>query len=217
MTKQENGTYTKDYTVEKAYTNVQLKAVKNGSEWIGDETGNNVTFNLTGPGTFTVTYDPEANVTSVSGDIVEIIAELDYEFVNAVGNGEGNWLNGAAWDPAYETNKMNKVADDVWEIEFTNVPDGFERQIKFAIDGAWTHNFGGVFTESGVETGDGVVTAQDATKIQRRGVELETFDATQEALADVNGDGRVSILDVTCIQRYLAEMTEGIGKTGQKA
>ncbi len=275
MTKQENGTYTKDYTVEKAYTNVQLKAVKNGSEWIGDATGNNVTFNLTGPGTFTVVYDPVENYVTVTGDIVEIIAELDYEFVNAVGNGEGNWLNGAAWDPAYEANKMNKVADDVWEIEFTNVPDGFERQIKFAIDGAWTHNFGGVFTESGVETeavyngdnitfdtddvctvkaqldlrefnfatkegakftltidyegggdeggiygdvdGDGVVTAQDATKIQRRGVELETFDATQEALADVNGDGRVSILDVTCIQRYLAEMTEGIGKTGQKA
>ena len=133
MTKQENGTYTKDYTVDKAYTAVQLKAVKNGSEWIGDETGNNVTFNLTGPGTFTVTYDPEANVTSVSGDIVEIIAELDYEFVNAVGNGEGNWLNGAAWDPAYEANKMNKVADDVWEIEFTNVPDGFERQIKLRL------------------------------------------------------------------------------------
>ena len=73
---------------------------------------------------------------------------------------------------------------------------------------------GGIY---GDVDGDGVVTAQDATKIQRRGVELETFDATQEALADVNGDGRVSILDVTCIQRYLAEMTEGIGKTGQKA
>ncbi len=71
MTKQADGTYTKDYTVDKAYTAVQLKSVKNGAEWIGDSTGNNVTFNLTGPGTFTVIYDPVENVTSVTGDIVD--------------------------------------------------------------------------------------------------------------------------------------------------
>ena len=39
MTKQADGTYTKEYTVDKAYDAVQLKSVKNGAEWIGDETG----------------------------------------------------------------------------------------------------------------------------------------------------------------------------------
>jgi hypothetical protein len=152
MTKQADGTYTKEYTVDKAYDAVQLKSVKNGAEWIGDETGNNVTFNLTGAGTFTVTYDPEANVTTVSGDIVAFITEFEYDTVFAVGNGEGFWLNGASWDPSYAANEMTEVAEDVWEITFENVPDGFERQIKFAIDGAWTHNFGGTFEDSGVQS-----------------------------------------------------------------
>ncbi len=106
MTKQADGTYTKDYTVDKAYSAVQLKSVKNGAEWIGDSTGNNVTFNLTSPGTFTVIYDPVENVTSVTGDIVQFITDFEYDTVFAVGNGEGFWLNGAAWDPAYVANEM---------------------------------------------------------------------------------------------------------------
>ena len=151
MTKQADGTYTREYTVEKAYKAVQLKAVVNGAEWIGDKTNNNVTFNLKEAGTFTVTYYPatgdEAAYVDVSGDIVEFITEFTYDTVFAVGNGEGYWLMGAAWDPAYATNEMTEIADDVWEITFENVPDGFERQIKFAIDGAWTHNFGGAIPE----------------------------------------------------------------------
>ena len=86
---------------------VQLKVVKNGGEeWIGDATGNNVTFNLTGAGTFTVVYDPEENYTYVEGDIVQEITEFKYDTVFAVGNGEGAWLNGSAWDPAYAANEM---------------------------------------------------------------------------------------------------------------
>ena len=274
MTKNDDGTYSKDYTVTKEFKAVQLKTVKNGAEWIGDKNDQNVTFNLTGAGTFTVVYDTAENYTYVKGDIVEEIKEFKYDTVFAVGNGEGTWLNGAAWDPAYAANEMTKVADDLWEIEFKDVPDGFNRQLKFAIDGAWTHNFGGAFEESGVTSaaayngdnvtfdtddtctikaqldlrefdfatkegakftvtitsdepekkaigiigdvdGDGQVTINDATEIQKRGVELVIFDEKQEKLADVNGDKRISILDVTCIQKYLAEQTEGIGNTGK--
>ena len=64
--------------------------------------------------------------------------------------------------------------------------------------------------------GDGRVTVEDATLIQRRGIELEKFDETQEKLGDVNRDGRISILDVTCVQKYLAEMTDGKGEAGNK-
>lgn len=63
--------------------------------------------------------------------------------------------------------------------------------------------------------GDGAITIQDATLIQRRGVELEPFTAWQDRLADTDGDGRVSIFDVTCVSRYLAEMSEGFGNTGK--
>ena len=187
MTKQPDGTYTKEYTVDKAYDAVQLKAVVNGSAWIGDKTGNNVTFNLTDAGTFTVTYypatDTEEAYTDVSGDIVEFITEFEYSTVFAVGNGEGYWLMGAAWDPAYATNEMTEIADDVWEITFENVPDGFGRQIKFAIDGAWTHNFGGVFEDSGVQTaavynGDNITFDTDDICTVKAQLNLSEFDFT---------------------------------------
>ncbi len=280
MTRNADGTYSITLQADKAYSDIQVKTVKNESVWIGDETGNNVTFDITGPGKFTVTWTPNAEyndgegVTSVTGSIVTFKDGIDIEGIYAAGNGEGNWLNGASWDPGYVGNEMTMVAENIWEIEFTDVPDGFERQVKFSINGTWTHNFGGEFVENGEVTaadynggnitfdtddictvklqldlrefdmksktgayftitityegedddyvgmigdvnGDGNITIEDATLIQRRGVELEAFDDAQEKLADVNGDGRVSILDVTCIQKYLAEKTEGIGDTGK--
>jgi uncharacterized repeat protein (TIGR02543 family) len=78
MTLAADGTYTKSYEVNQAYSDVQLKVVKNGQDWIGDENGNNVTFNLTGAGTFTVAYNPTTGVVSVSGDIVAVPAETVY-------------------------------------------------------------------------------------------------------------------------------------------
>ena len=181
MTKDADGNYTKDYTVDKAFTAVQLKTVKNGSDWIGDKSGANVTFNLTGAGTFTVVYDTAENYTYVKGEIVEEITEFKYDTVYAAGNGEGTWLNGASWDPAYAANEMTKVEDDVWEIKFENVPDGFERQIKFTIDGAWTHNFGGAFEDSGVESaavynGDNIAFDTDDTCTVTARLDLRDFD-----------------------------------------
>ncbi len=62
MTK-DGDVYTKTYTADKAYADVQLKAVVNvegeDAKWYGDETGANVTFNVTEPSDFTVTYDPK--------------------------------------------------------------------------------------------------------------------------------------------------------------
>ena len=61
---------------------------------------------------------------------------------------------------------------------------------------------------------NGEIDIDDASLIQRAGIDLAKLTDTQKALADVNGDGRVSILDVTCVQKYLAEYTSGTGKTG---
>ena len=114
MVKGNDGEYSKVYTVDKAYKNVQLKVVKNGDVWIGVN-GNNFEFKLTGAGSFTVSFDPARNVISVAGDIVSTVNELEFETVYAVGNGEeeDNWLNGAAWDPGYAENEMTEVADGV--------------------------------------------------------------------------------------------------------
>ena len=44
------------------------------------------------------------------------------------------------------------------------------------------------------------------TLIQRYDVMMIDFTETQLKVADVDGDGNVSILDMTWIQRYLAEV-----------
>ena len=187
MTENGDGKFEKTYTADKAYEGVQLKVVKNGAEWIGDSTGNNVTFDLTDAGEFTVTIDPETNEITVTGDNVKFSDVMPYDTVYAVGNGEGAWLNGAAWDPSFAANEMTEVAEGVFEIEFANVPDGFERQIKFAIDGAWTHNFGGVFEASGVESdavynGDNITfDTEDDSQTVKAQLDLRNFDfATKE-------------------------------------
>ena len=63
--------------------------------------------------------------------------------------------------------------------------------------------------------GDGRVTVNDATLIQRAGIGLAQLSRVRERTADVNGDGRVSILDTTCVQKYLAEHSDGFGSTGE--
>ena len=54
----------------------------------------------------------------------------------------------------------------------------------------------------------------DLEDISRK-IDLVSFTNLQKQLADVNGDGRVSVLDVTCVQKYLAKYTTGCGKTGE--
>ena len=63
--------------------------------------------------------------------------------------------------------------------------------------------------------GNGIVSINDATLIQKAAIDLVSFTNLQKRLADVNGDGRVSVLDVTCVQKYLAEYTTDCGKTGE--
>ncbi|MBU5461676.1 dockerin type I domain-containing protein [Lachnoclostridium sp. MSJ-17] len=62
---------------------------------------------------------------------------------------------------------------------------------------------------------DGKITVDDATLLQRAAVDYVRMTDTQTALADTNGDGRVSVLDVTCVQKYIAGFTSGMGKTGE--
>ena len=59
------------------------------------------------------------------------------------------------------------------------------------------------------------MTVVDATLIQKAGINLISFTGLQKQLADVDGDGKVTILDVTCVQKYLAGYTNGYGKTGE--
>ena len=236
MTKGDDGIYSIEYTVDAAMEDVQLKAVKNGADWIGDATGNNVTFDLTGAGTFTVYCDGEK--TWVEGDIVKFNDVLVVDSVSAVGNGSAdgdNWLNNVAWDPAAEANHMNEVADGVYEISYTlGEFDTSDPEFKFAINDAWTHNFGlaeGAAVENGVATD----AAYNGNNIKLEGLtagttitmqlDLSAFDFASKTgakmtitwnngepvetyiLGDVDGDGEVTSADAALIQRYDAQMS----------
>lgn len=66
-------------------------------------------------------------------------------------------------------------------------------------------------TKKGDVDGDGEVTVDDATAIQKYAVEFLEFDSEQIAAADVDGDGKVSIGDVTIIQKYIADIITSLG------
>jgi len=90
MTKGGDGKYTKTYNVEDAFSDIELKVVKDGEDWIGDETGFNVTFSMKQAGSFTVTLDPNANpvYVTVTGDNV-VFADTEYAINYATGMQNG--------------------------------------------------------------------------------------------------------------------------------
>ena len=160
MTDNGDGTYTKVFTNVQPASGLTLKVVENGADgsqnWIGDATGNNITFNVTAASDVTVKFDSSTKEITVTGDGVQFVTNLDIDSINAVGNGDSDdeaWLNGAAWDPT--ANTMTEVSNKVYEITFKNVTKFDNYQVKFAANGKWTDSWGGAaenFTpESGVE------------------------------------------------------------------
>ena len=151
MTDNGDGTYSKTFTNVAAKNGYQFKVVKNGVEWYGDEADNNITFNVTTACDVTITFNATTFKSTVTGTGVQAYV-FNVEKVVAVGNGVGAWLNGAAWDPNADANKMTQVADKVYEITFDNVPVDEVYMVKFVTNGSWADNFGGFFEASGKES-----------------------------------------------------------------
>ena len=59
--------------------------------------------------------------------------------------------------------------------------------------------------------GDGIITIDDGTAIQKYLAEIIIFSDSQLMAANVNNDDPVTINDVTLIQKYLAELIDGFG------
>ncbi len=133
--------------------NYQIKVVKNGTEWIGDPTGSNITFHVKSICDVTVTYDPATDEITVTGSGVEIPTDLEIVDMYAVGNGNGNWLSDSMWDPSNTSNRMTEISEKVYQIKYENVPEGSGYQVKFAANGSWADNWAGTFSESGTVTG----------------------------------------------------------------
>ena len=157
MTDTGDGIYQKVYTDVAVMDNYQFKVVENhvdnGSTWHGIDGGDeNFTFNVKSVCDVTITFDPATLKITVTGTGVEIPTKLNVQSMRAVGNGDGSWLNGVAWDPAADANHMTEVSSGVYEITYTDL-DAFDNyQVKFATNGSWTDNWGGVYQGSGVES-----------------------------------------------------------------
>ena len=67
--------------------------------------------------------------------------------VYLVGNGTGNWVNGATWDPGVAGNKMTEQ-NGVYSITFNDVDANSELQFKFALNGTWDVNYGCTSTDA---------------------------------------------------------------------
>ena len=100
----------------------------------------------------TFTFDPFTEEINVFGDGVTYDTDLDIFSVIAVGNGEGNYLNGANWDPCDTANALEEIEEGVWQLTMKNI-DAFDNyQIKFTVNSVdedgnpianpWEHNFG---------------------------------------------------------------------------
>ena len=59
--------------------------------------------------------------------------------------------------------------------------------------------------------GDGKVTIDDATLVQKAIAEMISLNEDQKKAADTNGDGNITIDDATMIQKYVAELIDHLG------
>ena len=150
MTKGEDGVYTAtvaDVAAEEGAL-YQVKVVQfvggdaANAVWHGmDGTDLNYDFMLNDDGTVTVTYNPETAEIAVTGPSV-IPPVYNIESIAAVGNGQGNFLNGVVWDPADASNKMTEVSEGVYEISYEECDTNVDYQFKFAANGGWDINWG---------------------------------------------------------------------------
>ena len=160
--------YTKTFTATPAGKDYQIKVVKNvegtdpetgdkvwNQTWfgIGEEYKDNLTFNVTDTCDVTVTFNPATNEINVTGDNVKVVTDLEVEYITAVGNGYEGWLNGVAWGVDAASNKMDKIADKVYKISYTNVVSSDSYEFKFAANGSWAANWGLPATENSAPVG----------------------------------------------------------------
>ena len=120
--------------------------------------------------------------------------------------------------------KDNKDVDNGAELDFDLTKQKVNNEGTKTIDYSGLYDIEGISRKIdtlyngpvyGDVDGNGIVSINDATLIQKAAIDLVSFTNLQKRLADVNGDGRVSVLDVTCVQKYLAEYTTDCGKTGE--
>ena len=181
-----------------------------------------------------IVWDPDAadnQMTEVKPGVYEITFEdcdtnTDYQFKFAANGGwDMNW--GLVKETEAKLNEPNPAQYNSDNILFNVESEEETVDVTLQLDiSNWdTVKKGGatytIFINRetpvlwGDVDGDGVITTNDATYVQKYSIDLPTTDNFNAAVADVNADGRISVLDATCIQKFVAEFKNGTGRTGQ--
>lgn len=109
-------------------------------------------FSIESPCDVTFIFNPFTEEINIFGDGVSYDTAMSVFSVIAAGNGEGNYLNGANWDPCDTSNAMKEVADGIFELTMTNVKAFDNYNVKFVANSLdennepapnpWQHTFG---------------------------------------------------------------------------
>ena len=134
---------------------VSCYLLKNNSQTPGEYgmcSENPLSFDVVSTCDVTITFNPITEEIDVLGDGVAVETEVDCLSVIAAGNGEGNYLNGANWDPCDTSNAMEEVTDGIFELTMTNVKAFDNYNVKFVANSVdennepapnpWKHTFG---------------------------------------------------------------------------
>lgn len=199
----------------------------NSMNWIGDMYDQTIVFANLSEGDVTITYNPETGEISYSGDCVEAVLPPHPYFSTmfVAGNGSGKWLNGEEWNPTAEANEMTEIADYVYQITFEDVAAGDNYQFKFAADGSWVDNWGGIYEGSGIESdavyfneenivinvpydNSDVTITLDLSNFNYATKEGAKFTVEVNAVGDVNNDDVLNVEDATMIMKYSVELVD---------
>ena len=134
---------------------VSCYLLKNNSQTPGEYgmcSENPLSFDVVSTCDVTITFNPITEEIDVLGNGVAAETEVYCRSVIAAGNGEGNYLNGANWDPCDTSNAMEEVADGIFELTMTNVKAFDNYNVKFVansldednepVSNPWQYTFG---------------------------------------------------------------------------
>ncbi len=145
-----DGFYSRTYTAEYSFQNVELKVyVEQSDTWYGDKNGNSLVFNITEPGRFTVVFDSTSKTVDVYGDIIQGLHY--YEPFYVYGNGDEGWLNNAADNAISYENEMEQTSyypfsNEIYYLHLPGTAKNTNREFRICYDGRPEYiSFGGTF------------------------------------------------------------------------
>ncbi|MBQ7671398.1 MAG: dockerin type I repeat-containing protein [Clostridia bacterium] len=212
-----DGKYRLFFDVPGKLNGVNMKVVmvnEAGDEtWYGDPQGKNIIFDTTGEGEICITFDPDTDGISISGEVYAKPV-FNYRSVYVAGNGQGNFLHGIYWSQNYSSNKMTQTSQDVWEITYENVAPAKDLELKFTIDGSWDYNFGGSSFENGkwlpaAFDGSNICFDVDYTSDIVVRLDLSGFDFGTKSGAEFEIEVRPHIKEVRITDVHKTEYVDG--------